>query len=230
MKDKSSFRFDYVSGIREVLMQPGLATISLVGEVPHLLENGIPKTDLRDILLGDSVPVVLRGQRGKQRSKSGGFYRAIPFRHLTPGAGASRVGTPMGGAYSGEMALADAKKLGNRVYRAAKKLEATRSKPGKTVYGGRLKTKLPGKKGPGISVPKLKPHHKTDIFSGMIREEKTYESATQSQYITFRTISTEVEEGWIRKPIEARHYVKKVSDFVTGLAPMAFKAFMESRS
>jgi hypothetical protein len=221
-KDKSSFRRDYINGIQEVKFKKNLAIISLVGEVPHMLEDGAPQVDMRKFLLGPNVPVVPLGERGKHVNAQGGYYRAIPFRHATPTA-SGVTGQPMGSAYAGHDAVKDAKKLGRAVYSAAKKLSATTSSPyGKTTWGGRLDTSK-------MNIPLLRPHHKTDIYQGMVRQEKTYAAATQGQYTTFRTISTTGgdPDSWIRKPIEARHYADKVAAYVQRIAPMALTAFLE---
>ena len=222
-KDPSSYRNDYLRGIQRVRMRDDQAIITLVGEVPHMLEDGMPQTDLRDLLLGHNVPVVPRGERGKHLNKKGGFYRAIPFRHTTPTAG-SVVGQPMGQAYSASEAVSDARKLGRQVYKAAKALKPTTTNPyGKTAWGSRLDTST-------MQIPLLREHHKSDIYAGMVRQEKTYEQSTQSQYTTFRTISTSVKTGWIRQRIEARNYGEKVSQFVQKIAPMAFQAYVESQT
>jgi len=223
-KDSSHLRFDYLTGILPVEDKKGQSVIGLVGELPHLLEEGAPSLDLRTTLLGPKVPTVPRGQRGKHLAKIGGYYRAIPFRHMTPGTAAAprgkTSGLEMGMAYKGHPAIANAKALGKSIHKAAKKLSASVSAPGqKTVYGGRLQAGM---------APKLKEHHKTDIYAGMIRERKTYEKATQSQYYTFRTISTNVTEGWIRPPIIARHYADQVAQYATKLAPEVVTAFLES--
>ena len=133
----------------------------------------------------------------------------------------------MGSAYDGHEAIADAKKLGRAVYRAAKELSATTTDPyGKITGGGRLSTSDVYKGG----VPLLKGHHKSSIYEGMVREEKTYERATQSKYLTFRTISTSVRDrSWWRKPIMARHYMTKVATFVDRILPQAFEAFIEAQ-
>lgn len=222
-EDDSHLRFDYISGIQPVEMKPGQATVALVGEIPHLLEDGAPAQDLRDTLLGPDVPVAPFGQKGKRLAKAGHYYRAIPFRHTTPGTEeeprGKTVGQEMGSAYSGHEAVADAKKLGKEVYGKAIKLAPTRSAPGKgTAYGGRLEAGL---------APKLKAHHKTDIYAGMVKEKKKYAKADQSKYYTFRTISEAVTEGWIRGPIRARKYVEKVQQFVQQLAPKAVAALLE---
>lgn len=221
----SHWRHDYLNGIQEVQSSPGRVVISLVGEIPHMLENGVPRTDLRDILLNEgTTPIVPMGERGMHRSKDGGLFRSIPMRHTTPGSG-STVGTPMGSPY--QDVVENAKKMGRDVYGAAKKLAATTSAPGRgSVYGGRLKAGTGGASPMANKVTGAA--HKTDIYAGMIREEKTYEGATQSQYTTFRTISTGVQDGsWIRQRIPARHYAEDVSAFAAELIPKAFAALGE---
>jgi hypothetical protein len=231
-KDTSSFRADYIQGIQPVEADGTRHTIALVGEVPHLLEDGAPRLDMRETLLGPDVPVRPLGQKGKRLSKDKQFYRAIPFRHTGVGTGKT-VGQAMGSAYGGHSAVQDAKKLGRAVYRAAKKLVPTQTDPyGKTVWGGRLGTSRiqaglsKGERG----VPLLREHHKSSIYEGMVREEKTYEKATQSQYVTFRTISTGVrDESWWRKAIEARRYAENVERFIGKILPLAFEKFVEAQ-
>lgn len=225
----SHWRYDYLNGIQEVQISPGRVVISLVGETPHMLENGFPRTDMRDILLNDNTtPVVPMGERGIHRSADGNLFRSIPFRHTTPGGQGTpgkTVGQVMGSPYHN--VVEDSRKLGWDVYKAAKQLVGTQSTPGRgSVYGGRLKAGTGG----ATSMANLATGraHKTDIYSGMIREEKTYEKATQSQYKTFRTISTGVQDGsWIRQRIPARHYAEDVSAFAGRLIPKAFAALGE---
>lgn len=117
-------RRDYIRGIQPVRLSPGVATISLVGDLPNMLEHGMESRDLHDTLLGPNVPLVPLGQRGKHPSKGGGEYRAIPFRHATPTAGGA-VGQPMGRPYGKEGLVADAEKFGGRIYELAKQLNPT---------------------------------------------------------------------------------------------------------
>jgi len=217
----SSTRRDYTNGIQPVEMRPGMAVVALVGDFPNYIENGGPRRDMREFLLGPNVPIATAGSAGKRISKEGYAYRAIPFRHTPPG-GSGKTGQVMGSAYSGHSAVADAKKMGKDVYNAAKKLKPTTSDPYKGVtYGERLK----------VSAPLLKPHHKTNIYQGMIRQEKTYKSATQSQYTTFRTISENPDTtGWIRPPRQGVHLAGKVSAYVAKMAPMAFEAYVKGLS
>jgi hypothetical protein len=233
--DTSSFKADYIQGIQEVSVKGNDHIISLVGEVAHQIEEGAPRLDMRDTLLGPEVPVAPMGERGKHLSKNKQFFRAIPIRHTTPGSGKA-IGQAMGSAYRGHNAVADSKKLGKAVYRAAKALETTKTTPygegGKTKWGGRLNTSRlrSGLKKGVRGVPLLKPHHKSSIYEGMVRFEKTYEKATQHHYGTFRTISTAVRDGsWIRKAIEPRHYAEKVSTFVAKLLPEAISAYLEAK-
>lgn len=234
-KDKSSFANDYVRGIQSIKFSGNMAIITLVGEVPHLLEDGSPAVDMRTFLLGSRVPVVPRGERGKHENAQGGYYRAIPFRHTIPTSG-KVVGQAMGKAYRGHEAVRDARKLGREIYRLAKKLKATTSNPyGETTWGGRLRSQQARTYGivigEGPMVPLLKPHHKTDIYQGMIRSTKVYKEREQTQYHTFRTISTTGgdPDSWIRKPIQARHYADKVNEYVQRVAPMSLKAFLEAQ-
>ena len=133
----------------------------------------------------------------------------------------------MGSPYSSHDAVADAKKLGKDIYQAAKALAPMRTAPGgEKAYGG--SPDQPRRLEAGLA-PLLRPHHKADIYAGMVREVKTYGKGTQAKYFTFRTISTTVREGWFRT-IEARHYAQKVADFAADLASRAFKDYLEAQS
>jgi hypothetical protein len=217
---------DYTGGIQPVAMKQGAAVITLVGELPNVIEQGQAAYDMHDTLLGPNVPISPPGEFGKHlkidpKTFKTGYYRAIPFRHATPGTKkkprGGAVGVEMGKAYAGHREVEDAKALGKKVYGKAKRLKGTVSDPyGKTTYGGRLPEGL---------APKLKPHHKTDIYAGMIRERKTYEKARQSQYMTFRMISTG-SPGWRRKRTEGKFFAAKVSKYVEKVAPQAFAALL----
>jgi hypothetical protein len=231
-QDRSSFRYDYIQGIMPVETYPGAAVIALVGDVAHMLEDGYPRrVDLRDILLGQDVPLARAGGRGKKQNAEGGFYRSIPFRHTTPGSveapRGKTAGQEMGSFYRGNDTVPDAKKLGRAIHRKAKAL-----KPYGNPYGeSGVKPKemrLPEGLAPVGANPETGTPHKTDIYAGMIRQEKVYDKATQSTYTTFRTISTSVrDESWIRSPITARHYAEKVSAYVQKIAGEAVAALLE---
>ncbi len=215
-------RRDYINSLQEVEYRPSslpppkragerrphrrvTAVITLVGEPANLIENGIGAVDLRDWLLGPNVPEAPLGQPGKRRSKGGGFYRAIPFRHQVPGTLGISGGRVMGDPYRG--VIAGARQLGKSVYKEAKKLRP----------GQRLKAGL---------VPKLRKHHKTDIYAGMRRPSHKYKSTSQGQFETFRTISDQVKTGWIRPATGPRHFAQRTAAYVARLAPKAFAAYV----
>ena len=230
---------EYIGGIQEIEWRgKDTAVISLVGVLPNLLEQGMRTVDMHDTLLGPNVPVSPVGQKGKHPRVEGGYFRAIPFRHYTPGAGAH--GVQMGKALEKLLGPEYAKTIGNIIYGAAKKLTATTQDPyGKTEWGGRLDTgdlySWKGSKLPKPTIPKLKPYHHSDPYAGMVRIQQTYEKATQSQYKTFRTISVDGSGAplgsspWIRPGTAGAELAKQVSEYVgTRLAPMAFQAYVNS--
>jgi len=166
---------DYKQGITPVRW-PGRTTaqIALVGVWPHALEHGKASWDRRETLL------VMGKVKAGKRSKEGYLYLAVPFRHLL-GGGDRRS---MGQAY--KPVLGDyVQTLRRQLAERARQLEATRTAPlgdVRTSWGDRLDTT-------DFKLPKLREHHTTDIYAGMVRQEKTYRKATQSQYTTWRMIS-----------------------------------------
>lgn len=215
-----STRADYINGIQPVAPTDNGLEIVLVGVLPNLVEQGMSGFDLHDTLLGPGVPIAAVGDKGKHMAKDGGFFRAIPYRHQTPGSNGLH-GKPMP----------------KPIYAQAKKLKATvsqfsgQSAGAKTSWGGRLPEGL---------AAKAKPYHATDLFAGMVREEKTYEKATQNQYTTFRMIAVDASGAprpkvgsdgatskWIHPGITAAHLADQVSAFADTIAQGAFEAWMQ---
>jgi len=125
----------------------------------------------------------------------------------------------MGSAYAGHPAVQDARKLGQSIYAAAKKLRASVGMPGEpTQWGGRLPEGL---------APKLMPHHSTDIYAGMVKNAKAYENATQNNYQTFRMISESVPEKFHHPGVEAAHIADDVVKYVETMIPYAIAAALE---
>lgn len=217
----SSSRRDYINGIQEVVVGKKTASVSLVGVLPNLVEQGMDAYDMHTTLLGPDVPVVPwgSGQKGKHARKDGGFYRVIPFRHQTPGTIGQGGGTPMGKQYAGMLGKAASEELGKKIHAEAKKLAPTTGKPGSaTQWGDRLPEGL---------APKLSEKHSTDIFAGMVKQEKKYKGATQSTYTTFRVISDGVPDKWHHPGIEPSRLADEVEKYVEKIAPLAFAALME---
>jgi len=209
-----STRADYLRGLTAVRWQGRSAVIALVGVWPNVLEHGKPSWDLRETLL------VAGKVRSVKRSKEGYLYLAVPFRHTGPGGPGARA---MGRAYGELLGKESGRRLGRQLAARAKELEATRTAPlgGGTRWGGRLNTE-------DLQLPKLREHHVTDIYSGMVRQEKTYRKATQSQYTTWRMISDNPASirsnvaganSWTHPGIQAAGLLSQVRRFVAQEAP-----------
>lgn len=202
----------YQNGIQAVADLPSDPTgstkmIALVGQLPNALEQGQSAYDMHDTLLGPNVAMVVRGSglKGKIAKKDGsGFYRAIPFRHQTPST-VGLLAAVLGSAYEDNLGVDEAKALGMRIYDAARKLAPSEGEPGQKIrWGGRLSAGL---------APKLSADHAVDIYASMVKNTKFYEKVTQSQYTTFRTISTN-SPGWLRRATPGIHLAEQVRDFI----------------
>lgn len=236
-------RQDYISGLQPVEYTPGQAVIALVGVLPLILEEGMEEQDLYQTLLGPNVPLVPLGERGKHPAADGGEYRAIPFRHATPGT-AGVVGQPMG-RVAARLRETEAgkriKELARDVYKEAKKLVGSRTDPyGNTEWGGRFDTSK-------MDIPKLDPRHATNIYEGMVKKTKFYRSQVQSQYMTFRTIATGPDGAprggvifrrgdrvirrqpakWHRGATDGAHLRDQVATYVARVAPGAIAQYVE---
>lgn len=196
---------DYAAGVQPVKyflptgnqMPNGLvAVIELVGMLPNMIEQGWAG--------GDMKPFLLAGRNSKP-TKDGGRYNVVPFRHMGPTT-TGRYGQPMGSQFVGMLGAQGAEQLGKSVYNRAKKLVTTQRLPA------------------GLA-PVLKPHHKTDIYDSMVRDRKKYAKATQSQYKTFRAVSSKSDPAaWIHPGIPAKNFFKDAQDYIDRAAQAAFAA------
>lgn len=204
-KELRSTSRDYIAGIGEIEVKGQIATIALTGKVPNMVEQGWSGADMRATLLGP-------GAKNVKTAADGSRYNTVPFRHGTPGTGGRNVG----------------REMPPEIHKEAKKLVATVSrigangKPGAVMYGGRLvPTAKMGEAARTILATKERAHHWGSIYLGMIKEQKTYEKATQNQFTTFRRISTNVKRGakhWVHPGITARAFAEKVQQEIKGLA------------
>lgn len=233
---------DYVRGIQPVELGPGQASVSLLGGWPNMIEAGFPPFDMRDTLLGPTVPVVPRGQRGKHMNKKGGFYRTISFRFTGPnstGRNAQKVTEAMRPVVGAQRA----DELGRRAWSQMKKLDPSQSDPGgKTQWGGRLNTAgtdldvvgrshslVTNADGSKTFVAGGGAAHKNAIFDGAVKNEQTYKRATQAFYGTFRTISTSSGAGmsWIHPGSPGAHLLPEVQRYVEQQAPLLIAAVQQ---
>jgi len=186
-----STRDDYLQGLvhersRRIAGNEGF--ITLVGAFPNMIEGGSPPFDIKPgILESERAHIGMAGQR----------YLAVPFRWGTPGA--------LGESFSGVMPKS--------VYKEARELAPTTSAPGRgVIYGGRTR------RTEGRFPPQVRPgygrwggyQHKTGIYQGIIRQQKTYEKATQSHYTSFRMVSDRSEaNSWIHPGFVARNFAEE---------------------
>ena len=212
-------RQTYINGIQSPEVRPGERVLTLVGWLPNAIESGIDGFDLRRTLL-ENPNARARRPILDENGQQVGWYANIPFRHGTPGT-TGLAGQPMGRPYEkgmrqGWMDPDAAREFGKQVYAAAKRL---RTKGTKRKTKGRMT--LPE----ALAGPKLAEHHSTSIYTGMKRVRKPYvnkrtgKTTVQSQYFTWRRISTTNRDGWMHPGIEPRNFSKRVSDHVAEIAP-----------
>lgn len=203
----------YIASIKSSIDPSGFsgeirATYKFAGEI----ETGRPSRDLKKMLLTSTKTRFI-----KNGTNQGQRYLIIPFRHNVP--------TESGeGAHAPQMpphVYAAAKRLSaSKVLSAGSVLPSTRiSASGHAVaqhsysWGGRL---------PAGFVPKLRTHHVTDPYAGMVRfstptpGQNGKPPTRSSSYMTFR-VMREGSSGWITKPQPGQYLAKKVSD---GLQPI----------
>ena len=189
-----STRDQYTSGL-VIGGEGNKSFVKLVGELPNMIEDGSEGFDQKDGFSKSSKIV---------QKKDGGWYLTIPLRHATPNAlGENSVFSNI---------------LPTSVY------EAVRSKDelqpdSKSV--GLKKGEIPAP----YHIPQTRPEvitksqrfeeytHKSSIYEGLQRATKTYEKATQGQYVTFRRVSDKSDSNsWIHKGFEARNFMEKSLD------------------
>lgn len=158
------------------------------------IEKGRPSRDLKDML---------QTSRKTRVSAKGNKYLIIPFRHNTPGNDAHAPTMPSD-IYDAARQL-----LSSKVLIAGSKKPATRlSASGHAVvqqsykWNGRL---------PAGMASKLKPHHVTDIYAGMVKMNTSSGKQKSSAYLTFRVMS-ELSSGWIIQARPGLEIASKVSD------------------
>lgn len=132
---------------------PFTAVITLRGKWANMLETGFPAFDMKKGFE--------RSERAK-RTKNGGWYLTIPFRHLTPNAMGVNGGQPMP----------------TDIYKQARQLRQGERLTGTEMYYP-PRTSWNGYQ------------HKNGIYENMVRYEKYYSQsrARQGTYYTFRRVS-----------------------------------------
>lgn len=194
-RELNTSRTEYKRGIKLGEFAHGKSvSVLLEGEFPNMIEHGRDAWNLRETILKP-------GTKNLHQSKDGHYYVHVPFRHYV-----KNIGKPYA-----ELGFSDAlvKRIQRGVNATRKELLGSRGAPGRgTKWGDRLPSGL---------APLLRRRHVTDIYAGMVRQQKKYAVADQSYYMTFRTISnnpdTIREDNWTHPGIKARNLVDRVMDY-----------------
>jgi hypothetical protein len=198
------------------------ASIILTGQMPNMIEHGWAG--------GDMKPALLSGPNAKV-GKTGIRYNTVHFRHGTPGTTGGRVGTPMGGLERKRgMSRTQAEMLGKKVHRAAEKLTATKSHADHgTKWGERLSHHAAAHLGAPTHQNRHTGYkHKSSIYGGMVRQEKTYRAAAQNKYSTFRRVSDNSDPGsWFHGGITAHHFFDKAARKIPAITNLMFQGMMK---
>ena len=208
-------RAGYKNGIQLIEIDDKSAVIALIGSFNNMLENGAAPFDIKEGMA--------KSTKRTLKKKGDGWYMTIPFRWGTPGA------SPDNEAFSNIMPL--------EVYEVAKDLIAASSSPKKKmVYGESLSEKDLSKQAQKPATRKAyggygSYTHKSSIYQGIIKQEKTYEKATQSTYFSFRRVSDLSDaNSWIHPGFVAKNLADKAIDKidVDGIINLQVTRFLQS--
>lgn len=176
---------------------PFIGVVMLTNILPNMIENGAAPFDMK---AGFS-----RGTKVKFKPQ-GGWYLTIPQRFAVPTAlGESEV-------FSGVLPAA--------IYSIMKNRGSSQSNLGGKVKGGNplsldeIPTEFQAPKSRPQIITKSRTYeeyqHKHSIYEGLTRAQKTYESSTSGQYITFRRASDKSDSNaWIHSGIAAKNLAEK---------------------
>ena len=197
MNGLNSSRKQYINSLNIGQVSPTRKYIQLTGSWANMLEEGFGAYDMK--------PGMLASPKAKV-TKKGVKYIVIPFRWGTPGSiGESEV---------------FANVMPRDIYAVARQLRPTitNAQGVKTQKGGSLKmNQIPA----DYRVPQTRPAfsdiktqttypeyvHQGPISEGMQRNQKTYESATQGSYVTFRRVSDNSNpNSWIHRGVAAKNF------------------------
>lgn len=147
----------------------------------------------------------------KHGPHKGQKYLIIPFRHGAPGA---NYGAMPAAIHAQAISLAPSHVTGSFS-------EPSVNHPGQSVqrlsytWGDRLASGL---------APKLKSHHKTDPYSGMVKMANP--GGGHSQYLTFRVMG-EWSSGWLRPAQAGKYPARSVKEVIEPVAQRLLQAAID---
>jgi hypothetical protein len=158
------------------------------------IETGRPPKDLKRML---------QTSQKTRISKKGNKYLIIPFRHNVPGKNAHAMDMPLS-VYAAAKKLHPSYVLPLGSMKPPQRLSASGHmvKQDSYQWSGRL---------PAGLMPKLKDHHKTDIYDSMVKFDTSTPKAKSSAYMTFRVMSDK-SSGWIVSAKPGLYLAKNVAD------------------
>jgi hypothetical protein len=192
-----STRSIYKANINRPEIQGLKGSIELTGKLPNMIEQGASAFDMKEGFKKSS----------KAKNSGNGWYLTIPYRHGSPNAlgenqaFASVMPTEIYDAMQGKTPqITNAS--GGVTQRGT---SLTMSDLRGTKYGSTVTTRgaLTSNFG-SVGVGKRGGYTGGNPYQGMIRSQKTYETATQGSYVTFRRVSENSDgKSWIHRGFKA---------------------------
>ena len=184
----------YLRNLNQPEIGPLTGTITLTGSLPNMIEQGATAFDMKQGILSSA--------KAKQ-SKDGGRYMTIPFRF----AGAGSLGESE--VFSGV--------LPTEIQTMLNKMKSARTSIGGAKESGQglnVKGTKFGKVMTRGAFSELKTRsvfgsytHKSPIYQGLTRSSTVYEKAMQSQYTSFRRVSSNSSKNsWIHPGMTAKNF------------------------
>lgn len=183
-------RMGYIRGIQQPIISPAQASITLIGAVPMMIEEGATAFDIKKGFAKSS-------KRKTYIDKKTGithWYMSIPYRHAT------------------SEAIGDSSIFSNILPKEVYKVLLAKTKENSN-YSLDVKH-IPAKYG---LIQHRKPiagyggyKHKVPILQGVKRVSFNYQKAMQSKYVSFRRVSSKSDpNSWIHPGIKARKLAEK---------------------
>jgi hypothetical protein len=199
MNGLNSTRKSYIQALNIGEISSTKKYIQLTGVWPNMIENGFGAFDMKPGMLGSSKAKV---------TKKGTRFITIPFRWASSGSiGESEV-------FANVMPV--------EINTLVRRLRPTTTNiSSRTNSGGGLQLKqlpkdyqIPKSRGAFSDLKSRTTYpqytHKGSIYEGIIRNETTYERATQSSYVSFRRVSEKSDPmSWIHKAQAAKNFAEQ---------------------
>lgn len=195
-RDLKSTRNSYIRGL--IIAEEGMAnnTITLTGAFNNMIENGVGAYDMKAGFMKSSKI---------KYTKAGGWYLTIPFRFATPDALGENE------SFSGVMP--------QEIYDIVKNFEPSKtdvggnSKSGQTLKAGDIPSQFQAPKARNSVINDVinktfdSYSHKSSIYEGMSKSQKTYQGGSQSGYNSFRRVGNNSDPmAWIHSGLPQRNF------------------------